>query len=104
MTEKLNGLFSLPVHMRPGMAAYVLHGTQPGDFLTAVLCNDLMEACHRADAINKEQLHAYAFFLYNYAPSACYGSAAKVKAWVAQDGLMGLRSAQAGGPVGEGEA
>lgn len=39
-----------------------------GHFLSAVLKNDFMEACGRADNTNKKVLPIYAMFLYNYAP------------------------------------
>ena len=38
-----------------------------GDFLTAVVNNDLTEAVHRADGINRGLLWVYTAFLYNVA-------------------------------------
>ena len=39
-----------------------------GHFLTAVLENDFIEACCRADSTNKMLLPMYALFLYNHVP------------------------------------
>lgn len=72
----------IPGHCRESMRLYVEHGVLPGSFLTAVLCNDFMEACGKADDVNRH-LWDYANFLYNYAPSNCFGSPEAVKAWVA---------------------
>jgi len=40
-----------------------------GHFLTAIVKNDLEEACGRADSINRFVLPIYIRFLYNYAPA-----------------------------------
>ena len=72
----------LPEHMRGGMKRYLEHGIMPGDFLTAVLRNDLMEAMGRADETNLYALPSYGRFLYYYAPRGSYGSPENVKAWV----------------------
>ena len=39
-----------------------------GHFLTAVLKNDFVEACGRADSVNQLLLPMYALFLYNHVP------------------------------------
>lgn len=38
----------VPIGLRGGMLRYVDHGIPPGGFLTAVICNDLLEATGRA--------------------------------------------------------
>jgi len=75
--------FHIPPHMMDGLTRYIEHGIAPGGFLTAVLENNLREACARADDINIRNLPAYIAYLYNDAPSACWGSPEKVDAWVA---------------------
>lgn len=72
----------LPEHMQGGMKRYIEDGIPPGGFLYAVLCNDLMGAVRKADDINQHRLIDYARFLYNEAPSNCYGSPQKVEAWI----------------------
>jgi hypothetical protein len=72
----------LPEHMRDSMKAYIEGRVPPGGFLTAVLSNNLMDACARADHINIKRLPDYCLFLYNEAPRGCHGSPEKVKAWL----------------------
>lgn len=67
--------------IRRGIFAWVSDGRPPGSFLTAVLCNDLKEACARADDHNRYALFDIVFYLYNECPSLCWGSYEKVDAW-----------------------
>lgn len=65
MIDQLSGslqraLGRVPYHMREGVAMYVLHGYPPGDFLRAVLENNLMKAGLRADSHNKLCLFEWA--------------------------------------------
>ena len=39
-----------------------------GDFLTAVVRNDFMRACLKADDVNRKALYLYALFLANHMP------------------------------------
>lgn len=72
----------LPEHMQGAMQRYIDNGIEPGGFLTAVLCNDLMRAIGRADSINRGRIHDYVTWLYNNAPPSCFGSEEKVDAWM----------------------
>lgn len=80
--RKLNEL--VPAHLRGGLALYVEHGVMPGDFLCAVLDNRLFEAVARADEQSLAGLRGITQWLWNYAPSACFGSKEKRVAWVAR--------------------
>ena len=73
----------LPEHTREGMRAYIETGRPVGSFLVAILSNDFVEAVGRADSINQTLLFDYAMFLRNEAPANCWGSRAKVDAWIA---------------------
>jgi hypothetical protein len=53
-----------------------------GSFLTAVLSNDLKEACSTADDFNRHELYNTVYWLYNNAPASCWGSPENVKAWL----------------------
>jgi len=75
--------FVIPDYMMEGLELYIEHGVVPGDFLTAVIKNDLAEAVGRADDHNMRNLPAYVGYLYNEAPATCWGSAEKMKVWVA---------------------
>lgn len=79
----------VPEHMHEGVADYILHGKQPGGFLTAVICGHLFEALARADGMNIAALPAYGMFFYNDAPGGCYGSPAKFDGWMDHRGLEG---------------
>lgn len=80
----------LPHHMQDGMRRYIESGIQPGQFLTAVLSNDLFGALKRADDTNINALPDYGRFLYNNAPCGCYGSAQHVRDWISHGGMNGL--------------
>lgn len=89
LTEKLY-VCRIPEHMHDGLIHYILDGRPVGHFLTAVLTNDLKEACGRADESNKHLLWEYCFFLYNYAPLGCWGSEQAHERWVEGHGFNGL--------------
>jgi len=80
---------SIPGHMQDGLEMYVNHGYKPGDFLTAVLENDLSKAVAHADSVNINKLVDYVAVLFNNCPNACWGSREKVKAWIEEGGLQG---------------
>jgi hypothetical protein len=81
----------LPDYMRNSVALWLLYGIVPGDFLTAVLCNDLREACLRADDTNKHKLFDYVRFFYNQTPVDCWGGPLSFEAWRLQGGLKHYR-------------
>lgn len=80
----------LPNHMVEGMVAWVMDGQWGGDFLMAVLANDLMGALTQADDVNIEALPAYGRFLYNDAPGGCWGNSETVHDWHDCQGLNGI--------------
>ena len=55
--------------------------TDPGGFLTAVLCNDLSKAVSKADDRNVELIPNYVRLLYNHAPADCWGDDETVDNW-----------------------
>jgi hypothetical protein len=64
------------------LTAYRDHHRPTGDFLRAVLENDLLTACAHADHINRTRLYRIVQFVYSQLPSPCYGSPEKVNAWL----------------------
>lgn len=64
------------------LIAYRDHGQPPGDFINAVLENNLIEAFRCADAENTEDMHEIVSFVYNEMPCGCYGSAEAIKKWI----------------------
>lgn len=84
-TLKLNAeRVGVPDHLIDGLVAYVAERRPTGDFLRAVLENDLMEAFGRADVDSALGMRHIATFLYNYVPKKCYGSPERVVAWLKQ--------------------
>lgn len=72
----------IPEHMQAAMRRYVLEGVEPGDFLTAVITNNLRDAVNRADAVNLPLLRTYVRWFYNVAPGNCHGSPADMHEWM----------------------
>lgn len=72
-----------PARMRGPLARYLVCNLRPGDFLSALLSNDLYQACIRADDENSQLLRAYFHFLWLHAPALSWGSPQKFAAWLA---------------------
>ena len=62
---------------------YASFGRPLGDFLTAVVENDLFEALARADSYNRATIYQICRYVYNELPSTCWGSPEKVEAYYA---------------------
>ena len=74
----------LPAHIRYSMKRYIEDGVRPGDFLTAVICDKLVDSFVKADDVNIACMFEIAGFMYNEAPSVCRGSKEKLEAWMKQ--------------------
>ena len=74
--------FYIPTRMEGGIRRYIDDHIRPGEFLCAVISNDLKEAVGKADDFNIENLPAYVAYFYNKAPSTCWGSRKKMEAWL----------------------
>ena len=72
----------IPAYMHDGLIFYYENGIPPGSFLTAVINNDLKEACTRADDINRHCLFNYIMWFYNEAPAGSWGYAGAVDKWI----------------------
>lgn len=81
------GYEEIPEHMREAMLAYVHMGRLTGDFLRAVVSNDLIGAVGRANRQNLPLIPLYVYWFYNRAPAGCVGSPDIVRAWIEQGGL-----------------
>ncbi len=64
------------------LSHYVLYGLPPGQFLTAVLENNLMGAMGHADSYNRATLFQICQYVYNDMPSNCHGSVEAVAKWM----------------------
>jgi hypothetical protein len=77
----------IPEYMHHGIVAYILFGDRPGDFLSAVISNDLIGAIKGADAVNAGKLPEYVRFFYNDTPGECWGSEELMEEWIKRGGL-----------------
>lgn len=73
----------LPANLRGGVERWIEKGVMPGDFLTAVIHNDLFEAFSRADIHSRMAMFDIIVWFYNHAPRSCYGSKEEVQQWKA---------------------
>ena len=80
--------FHIPDYMGHGIENYLKYGLEPGDFLSAVICNDLTKAVSHADDTNIKNIPAYVGYFYNQAPSACWGSREKMEKWMESRRLL----------------
>ncbi len=71
----------LPEHMQEAARRYIEEGEMPGDFLVAVLENNLTRAFGRADEVNRSAMWQWCLWLHNEIPMGAWGSAANVLAW-----------------------
>ena len=61
---------------------YIEKRIPPGDFLTAIICNDLFKATRHADKVNAKNLIAWVNFFYNEVPTIVWGSKKKMEDWL----------------------
>lgn len=61
---------------------YVKNKIPTGDFLRAVLENNLLMSFSRADLENKRDLYEIIQYVYSTLPGECWGSVEKVKNWL----------------------
>jgi hypothetical protein len=79
----------LPAHIRDGVRDYIERGHLPGDFLRAVIANNLSQSFGYADEINRARLFEILSFFHNEAPGQCWGTPALMAAWHSGGGLIG---------------
>jgi hypothetical protein len=74
--------------IRSALDRYAKDGCPVGDFLQAVLANDLMDALGRADDYNRETIWDICGYVYNEMPSGCHGSRAAYRDWIANKAIQ----------------
>lgn len=87
------GVF-LPVWMIHTLKEYVIRGVTPGNFMYAVLSNDLKEAFGRADECSASAMRTLVTFCYNEIPGNAWGSPEIVDNWVKSGGLKGQNASR----------
>lgn len=78
-----------PEDLEP-LVNYVERGVPLGGFLSSVVSNDLALAVMHADLKNRRRLVEYIQWLYNEAPSDCWGSRDQMNQWIAHRGKEGV--------------
>jgi hypothetical protein len=73
---------TIPVYTLEGLRNYAVDRIPTGDFLHAVLANDLFGAIGRADGENIHAIRAIVTLVYNAIPASAHGSAEKVATWL----------------------
>lgn len=79
----------LPEHIQGGIKRYVEQGIIPGNFLQAVICNNLSESFALADETNQGRMFSIVKFFYNEVPLQCWKSKEKMELWHKAGGLNG---------------
>lgn len=73
---------NIPTHMQETIKRYVIEKVRPGDFLSAIIKNDLRNAIGHADSENLPLIKLYVQWFYNRAPMACTGSESAMNSWL----------------------
>ena len=63
----------IPDYMHSWIIRFYENGVPPGEFLTAVIDNDLRAACASADDTNRHLLFNYMMWFHNHAPAGTWG-------------------------------
>lgn len=74
-------ILQIPVLILSALIQWARHGRRPGQFLTFVLENNLVEAYRRADSDSTAALPAIVSFLQSDMPAPCWGSPENVASW-----------------------
>lgn len=85
----------LPTHMQKPMIDWIDYGRPHpdlmGSFMRALFTEPLPIAAKNADEANLSHLRQWATYLWEYAPSGCYGSYQKLIDWQLAGGYEGLK-------------
>lgn len=96
VAEKLPNLYRktvgrLPEQMQFSFAHWVFFGVNiGGNFMNAIISNDLVEAYGRADLGNQAAMQIYATWLYNDAPRGSWGDKDTLSKWAEAGGVLGV--------------
>lgn len=79
----------LPPGCFESIELYVMEGISGGDFLNAVMENNLREAFGRADNAHRDALFEIVSYCYNNIPGECWGDKDRVIQWMHHQGMKG---------------
>lgn len=86
------GMAKIPEHTRRRIYHYIVQGRPTGDFLSAVISNDLFRAFGKADIENRHAMFDIVAYFYSHAPAECWGSPKAMTDWIALGGLSGRQA------------
>lgn len=67
---------------------YIVHGLEPGGFMTAMLTNKLYRAVNSADRNNQKIIPEIVRWIQIHLPITCYGTHENMKSWMKdEDGI-----------------
>jgi hypothetical protein len=72
----------IPEYTKKCIDEYVEKGVPLGDFLTAVMANNLMRSFGAADDNNRAHLFDIVKYVYNNTPHTCHGNIEIVENWI----------------------
>jgi hypothetical protein len=84
----------IPPPLVAGLRHYI-QGRPTGDFLRAVLCNDLFTAVGRAHETSLAAIGPLVRLIYNAMPSVCHGSDDAVDSWISNQSYLRMETAHA---------
>ena len=72
---------SVPDHTRESLELYLIHGYNPGGFLSSVLAGDFFRAVSSADTANRQMLWIIGNWVITEAPHDSWGSYEAIDNW-----------------------
>ena len=72
---------TVPDHTRESLELYLIHGYNPGGFLSSVLAGDFFRAVGIADTANRQMLWVIGQWIVNEAPHGSWGSYDAIDRW-----------------------
>jgi hypothetical protein len=90
MAELKKSYGKIPQHMLEDLNRYVTEHVLSGNFLYALLSNDLSQSFSHADSETIAAMYDYVQYVYNYMPIQCWGSKEKVNAWIENPPVKGM--------------
>ncbi len=72
----------IPEHLREPLGRFLVHGLHPGDFLKAVISNNLKQAVASGNDASLAGLRPLVMFMLNHAPAYAFGYSGAYQIWV----------------------
>ena len=84
----------LPESSRTAVAYWIMEGSAVGDFLLAVITNDLRKTVALGDPENVAALRDYVTYFHNFTPSGCWGNEVSYRTWRDAGGIKGINQGE----------